>query len=193
MLTTMISKMDRAILEIALINAFSDMCFYEGEEFMADLESYVNDVENKTNTEEQDNLFFELSLPYIEKTIMAYYEGAPKPIHVGADETSAKLDKSGGTGSDVNRQTSESGKQKFKSIIKDSEEIDTAAWDTLIEAIFPAVKEGIEKAKKKMSEVGGRLSLAAKASIAAAQKKLQAHLSGFKIGGQSATASPAKK
>lgn len=172
MLTELISKMNYAILELALKDAFSDMCFCEGDEFMADLESYVNDIETKTNTQEQNNAFFELAMPYIEKSIMVYCEGqksivAPvdkKQILVGKTPVDKHIDP----------------KQ-----LTESEEI--AIWEGVGKMIVPAAKGAIGKVKAKIGSpvLGG---------ITIANNTFKKNLKGMKTtGGKSATTTPGNK
>ena len=84
-----ISKMDRTILELALVDAFCDMCFYEGDKFIQRIEKYVSDVDAGSNTEEQDTAFFEVAIPYINNSVMIYFGAslteAQEEKIVGAD------------------------------------------------------------------------------------------------------------
>jgi len=171
MLTKMISKMNHAILELALKDAFSDMCFCEGEEFMADLESYVNDIETKTNTEEQNSAFFELAMPYIEKSIKVYYENQ-KPIVAPVDKKQGLVGKA-----PVDKHIDP--KQ-----ITESEE---AVWEGVGKMIVPAAKGALGKVKAKIGSpvLGG---------ITIANSTFKKNLKGMKTtGGKSATTTPGNK
>ena len=198
MLTEVISKLDRAVLELALIDAFSDMCFYEGDELIVDLESYLEDVDNKTNTEEQDNAFLEFAMPYIERSIMTYganlFEGIDEfniPAERGSSGSNVKVK----TGTDVNTQTLESSKNLAKKVLKGNkltEAEELAVWEGLYEAIIPSAKAGIAKAKTALVKTGKNLSNTVKGGILSA-KTFAKNLS-FKVSkGKSATASPEKK
>ena len=77
---------DRAVLELAFTDAFYDVCFYEGDKFVDWMDSYLTEVDNKTNTKEQDATFLETTGPYIKNSLKLYSapicegfkEGGPK-------------------------------------------------------------------------------------------------------------------
>ena len=197
MLTQIISKMDKSILELALINAFYDVCFYEGEEIVSDLEVYLNAVDNKTNTEEQDNAFFEIVMPYIKNSIIVYNEGikdiaAPidkiqNPVGVVPAEAGKFL-----KSKDRAEFLTNAGLKVPASAKKLTEAEEAAIWEGFGQSIIPSAKMGISKAKNILAGAGEKLSRAATSGIAAASKGLQQHLAGFKIGGKVAVASPEK-
>jgi len=205
MLTEVISKLDRAVLELAIEDAISEMCFYEGEELTANLESYLEDVKNETNTEEQDQSFFELSMPYIEKSIMVYgrglYESGTDDVVVKADEDKIKQE-AGFIGAQALNQSTKP-RRKFalntkgldapgedKKITESEEEI----WDDVFSSVlFESVKKGIEKAKKKILDFGENLGNATKAGIASAKNAFESKLSPEVPSGDIALASPGDK
>lgn len=183
MLTEVMSKLDRAVLELALVDAFTDMCFYEGEEFTAELESYLKDVENKTNTEEQDTKFFELSMPYIEHSVMKYGATILESIKEGGKPGKfAPNDSKGTVGITPAEKTklilgkdSRAAYDAKDSKLTEAEEI--AVWEGLGGTIYPAVKKGVTKAQTMLVTTGNKLSNVAKSGLLATQKKL----SGFKL------------
>lgn len=203
MLIEVISRMDKSILELALVEAFCDMCFYEGEEFVQELEKYIADVESGQVTDEQINNFFNMAESYIDNSIMIYgahliEEGAGE-IAVGADKANAENKSS--VPADALSQIKDKSREELQKLKKfnvpankkltEAEEL--AVWEGVGQIIPSAVKEGIAKAGKKVKEIGGKMSTSVTSGIAAAQKKLQQHLINTKIGGKAAVASPEKK
>jgi len=203
MLTEVISKLDRAVLELALVDAFADMCFYEGEEFIAELEKYLEAVDNKTNTEEQDSVFFEASMPYIEHSVMKYGAEIYEGLKWNGPGDPANTKGEGLVGAEVTKIVNEKGKNKYltkaglkvpaaaKKTLTEAEEIEI--WEGIGTTIYPAVKEGIAKAKTALVKTGKSLSDATQGGILAAQKKLQKFLTGMKIAGKPAVTAPQGK
>ena len=196
MLTEVISKLDRAVLELALVDAFTDMCFYEGEEFIAELEKYLETVDNKTNTEEQDSAFFEASMPYIENSVMKYGAEIYEGLKWGGPSDSANTKGEGLVGAEVTKVVNEKSKNEYltkaglkspaaaKKTLTEAEEL--AIWEGLGKTIYPSVKEGVAKAKTALVKTGKNLSNATTSGITAAQKKLQKFFAGTKIAGKPA-------
>ena len=182
MLTEVISKLDRAVLELALVDAFADMCFYEGEEFIAELEKYLETVDNKTNTEEQDGQFFETSMPYIEHSVMKYgagiYESIKEGGKPGKPPANDSLKKIGMVPAENKNILGKDSKAAYESELTEAEEIEI--WEGLGKTIYPAVKEGIDKAKKKIKNTGKNLSNAITSGVASA-KMFAKNLTGMKI------------
>lgn len=190
MLTKVISKLDNTILELALTDAFSDMCFYEGEEFIVNLESYLKDVDEETNTEEQDDTFFELSIPYIENSVMKYgielYEGfkeagpatgdpgQTKNVTTGAD-TVGLLDKD--TKNILRKKAGLANSEESKKLTEVEE---LQIWEGVGKVIYPAAKAGIEKAKAGLIKTGKNLSNAVKSGLISS-KLFAKNLKGFKL------------
>ncbi len=192
MLTEMISKLDRAVLELAIQDAFFDMCLYEGEELIANLENFIIAVENKTTTKEQYDIFFETTIPYIENSIAIYYEGykgSPKDpadtkeVTVGGDTTGefnkAQYLKSVGLKVPA---------KAAKKPLTESEEAEI--WEGVGSTIIPSAKAGIDKAKTFLVTSGKKLGDVTTGAIASVAKKI----SGFKLNkGKTAIAAPTQK
>lgn len=148
MLTEVISKLDRVVLELALKDAFYDMCFCEGEEVVKLTESYLQDVIEKTNTEEQNIAFFELAMPYIESSIMVYgaglYEGTPEMI-APADKNTMQQKMGGPKGPLAGTQMLD----KNRAAVHKLHESDEAVWEEVTNMIFTEgiLEAGINKAK----------------------------------------------
>lgn len=178
-----ISRLDRTILELALIDAFCDMCLYEGEEFIKDLEIYLETVNNQTNTEEQDIAFLELSMPYVENSIEKYSstisESEQKEFVTGSDKNELKRAKVGGVGADALRQAKTVGRTLAKKELTEAEEI--KIWEGVVGDMVSAAKEGVKKAANKSLIVGKSLGKAIPVGVAAAAKNFQKNLKGFKI------------
>lgn len=203
MLTEVISKLDRAVLELALVDAFTDMCFYEGEEFIAELEKYLEDIDNKTNTEEQDNVFFETSMPYIEHSVMKYGTEIYEGLKWGGPDDPANTKGEGLVGAEVTKIVNKKARDKYltkaglnvpttaKKTLTEAEEAEI--WEGVGQIIYPAIKEGIAKAKTALVKTGKSLSDAAQSGILAAQKKLQKFLTDTKIAGKPAVTAPQEK
>ena len=185
MLTEVISKLDSAILELALIDAFSDMCLYEGEELIANLENYLKDIEEGTNTGDQDNVFFELSLPYIEHSIMIYgkelYEGINE-MTIGADRNTVKSKAL--LGADSSSQLHNKNRNDLLKMIKgqraltEAEEIQI--WEDISKTFYPTAKAGVKKAKIALIKTGKNLSNAVKGGIVS-NRLFAKNLMGFKL------------
>jgi len=194
MLTEVISKLDRVVLELALRDAFYDMCFYEGEEVANGVEIYLQNVIDKTNTEEQDTAFFELAIPYIESSIMVYgsglYEGTPEMI-APADKNTMQQKMGGPKGPLVGTQTLNKNREEVHKLHENEE----AIWEEVANMIFMegALNDGIKKAKTGLVKSGKKLSNVAQGGILNAQKKLQSFLTGMKIGGKPAITTPQGK
>ena len=139
----MISKLDRAVLELALKDAFYDMCFCEGEEFVNELVGYLDDIKTGTNTTDQNMAFAEISIPYIENSIAVYCENVKDP-HVGADFNTLASQK-GITGSDVNRITNAGNLKKFIEMKGLTEAQEANIYDTVSQLTYSTLMEGIEK------------------------------------------------
>jgi hypothetical protein len=150
MLTEVISKLDRVVLELALKDAFYDMCFYEGEEVTDLVESYLQDVINKKNTEEQNIAFFELAMPYINSSIMVYgaglYEGTPEMI-APADKNTIQQKMGGPKGPLMGTQMID----KNRTMVNKLHESEEAVWEEVTNMIFMEglLENGIRKAKGK--------------------------------------------
>lgn len=196
MLTKVISELENSILELALVDAFSDMCFYEGEELTAELESYLKDVEEGTNTEEQDNVFFELSMPYIEHSIMIYgkeiYEGINE-MTTGADKNIVKAKAL--VGADGTSQLHDKNRNNLLKMVNKQKPLTEAEeiqiWEGISKTIFPAAKAGIEKAKVGLIKTGKTLANTVKSGILSS-KLFAKNLKGFKIPKEDTAASDKK-
>jgi len=66
-------------------------------------------------------------------------------------------------------------------------------WEGIGQTTYPAIKEGIAKAKTALAKTGKSLSDATQGGILAAQKKLQKFLTGMKISGKPAVTAPQEK
>lgn len=203
MVLEIISRMEIPVLELALTDAFCDMCIYNGEEFIQVLEQYIDDFEAGKSTEEHDKEFFEIAEPFLNHSILAYasylVEGASE-ITVPADKANAENKSQ--VAADALSQTKDDAREKLQkvkgfSVPKNAKKLTEAEENDILEGIgqiIPnAAKEGIKKAKDYIVKTGGKLANATTSGIASAQKKLQNYLIGTKIGGNVATASPEKK
>lgn len=179
MLTEVIRKLDRAVLEIALIDAFCDLCFYEGEEFTQDLINYLNEVDNGTNTEEQDNAFFEISMPYVEKSLMIYSstinEGIPE-VTVGADKNTLEKAKAGAVGAEILTQMKHKSRELAKEKLTEAELFEGLGRD-----MIEAAKEGTKKAGAVAFKTGKALADATKVGVVTGAKQFKKNLLGFKV------------
>jgi len=187
-----ISKMDRAILELALIDAFCDMCFYEGDEFIQRIEKYVSDVDAGSNTEEQDIAFFEIATPYINNSVMVYggeslIEAQEEKI-IGADtlaKSNVPADAINQTGKDARDEAKE--KLAGKVVKKLTEEEEAILGDI----IFETLKASLVVAKDKIIKVGKNLADATAAGVIAAKKRFVEN--GKTVEGDTALAAPNDK
>jgi hypothetical protein len=167
-----IRKMDRAILELALIDAFCDMCFYEGDEFIQSIEKYVSDIDTEKNTEEQDIAFFEVAAPYINNSVMIYcgesLTEAQEEKVVGAD-TFAKSN----TPADVLNQTGKTARDEAKDKLagKAVKKLTEEEEAILSDIIFETLKASLVIAKDKIFKVGKNLADATTVGLSAARKK----------------------
>jgi hypothetical protein len=182
-----ISRLDRTILELALIDAFCDMCLCEGDEFIQSIEKYVLDIDSEKNTAEQDIAFFEVATPYINKSVMVYggesLNEAQEEKITGAD-TLAKSN----VPADVNAQTITAAREdaKDKLIGKSVKKLTEEEEIVLGQIIFETLKTSLVLAKDKIDKTGTAMMNATTAGIAAAQKK-------FANGGETALAAPDDK
>ena len=179
-------QMDKSILELALVDAFSDMCLCEGDEFIKKLENYIETVKAGKNTEEQDVEFFTIAEFYIEKSINIYnsdlFEGQEE-ITVGAD-TVAK--------SNVPVDALKQMKDKSRKIA--SKELTEEEINNIGAIIFETLKGSLNLIKDKVSKSGTSLANATTSGIVAAGKKLQSLLVADKnTGKEIALAEPDKK
>jgi len=187
-----ISKMDRAILELALIDAFCDMCLYEGDEFVQSLEKYVSDIDARKNTEEQDIAFFEIATPYINNSVMVYggeslIEAQEEKI-IGADtlaKSNVPADAINQTGKDARDEAKE--KLAGKVVKKLTEEEEAILGDI----IFETLKASLVVAKDKIIKVGKNLADATAAGVIAAKKRFVEN--GKTVEGDTALAAPNDK
>ena len=187
-----ISKMDRAILELALIDAFCDMCLYEGDEFVQSLEKYVSDIDARKNTEEQDTAFFEIATPYINNSVMVYggeslIEAQEEKI-IGADtlaKSNVPADAINQTGKDARDEAKE--KLAGKVVKKLTEEEEAILGDI----IFETLKASLVVAKDKIIKVGKNLADATAAGVIAAKKRFVEN--GKTVEGDTALAAPNDK
>lgn len=183
MLTEVISQLNEAVLEMALVDAFYDLGFYEGEEIINDLEKYMDDVENERNTVEQDDAFFEIATPYIENSIMAY----SSTIQEGAGEGTAPASKqrakekivTGGVGADVLSQSLNTNRADAKKSLTESEEAEI--WEGVASKMMGSAKKGLGKAKDALALYGKALADATKVGLASGAKKFKHNLSGMKV------------
>jgi hypothetical protein len=184
MLTEVIGKLDRAVLELALKDAFCDLSFYEGEEITTKLEEYLTCVENKTNTEEQNNEFFELAMPYIEHSVMKYGSYLLEGLKEGGKPgTFAANDSKGKVGLVPAEKTKlilgKESKAAYESELTEAEE--TQIWDDIYEAIFSAAKAGVAKAKTSLVKTGEKLKKSTLGALSASAKNFKKNLAGFKL------------
>ena len=187
-----ISKMDRAILELALIDAFCDMCLYEGDEFVQSLEKYVSDIDARKNTEEQDIAFFEIATPYINNSVMVYggeslIEAQEEKI-IGADtlaKSNVPADAINQTGKDARDEAKE--KLAGKVVKKLTEEEEAILGDI----IFETLKGALIVSKDKIINVGKNLADATTAGVVAAKKRFVEN--GKTVEGDTALAAPNDK
>jgi len=189
MLTEVISRMDRAVFEIALVDAFCDLCFYEGDEFIADLDAYLDSVDVKTNTKEQDNAFIEFAMPYIENSIMLYSSTITEGLKTGGPGDPANSKGEGLVGGEVTKVIGEKQRGEFlnKAGLKtptnatkkltEAEEIQI--WEGVGQDLIKAAKEGSKKAKIILSKTGKNLADSVTSGIVSA-KNFAKNLS-FKI------------
>jgi len=187
-----ISKMDRTILELALVDAFCDMCLYEGDEFVQSLEKYVSDIDARKNTEEQDTAFFEIATPYINNSVMVYggeslIEAQEEKI-IGADtlaKSNVPADAINQTGKDARDEAKE--KLAGKVVKKLTEEEEAILGDI----IFETLKASLVVAKDKIIKVGKNLADATAAGVIAAKKRFVEN--GKTVEGDTALAAPNDK
>lgn len=187
-----ISKMDRTILELALVDAFCDMCLYEGDEFVQSLEKYVSDIDARKNTEEQDIAFFEIATPYINNSVMVYggeslIEAQEEKI-IGADtlaKSNVPADAINQTGKDARDEAKE--KLAGKVVKKLTEEEEAILGDI----IFETLKASLVVAKDKIIKVGKNLADATAAGVIAAKKRFVEN--GKTVEGDTALAAPNDK
>jgi len=148
-----IRKMDTSILELALVDAFCDMCFYEGDDFVQDLESYISDVLAGKNTEEQDSAFMEISEPYIVKSIIMYCGESllesQEEITVGADSASKSV-----VPADSLKQMKKSSRDlaNKKLLLSESEE------EIFGQMIIESLQKAIDVSKEKVGKIGKKLA-----------------------------------
>jgi len=192
-----IKRMEIPILELALVDAFCDMCFYEGDEFVQDLESYISDVLAGKNTDEQDLAFLEISESYIMKSLIMYggqsLLEAQEELTVGVDDTKKSnvpadsLKQMKKTSRDIaNKELTRVGNKKLTEV---EEEI-------FGQIVMESLQKAVEISKEKIDKVGKKLANAATSGITVAQKKLQNFLTNVKINdteGKVAIASPEEK
>lgn len=187
-----ISKMDRTILELALVDAFCDMCLYEGDEFVQSLEKYVSDIDARKNTEEQDIAFFEIATPYINNSVMVYggeslIEAQEEKI-IGADtlaKSNVPADAINQTGKDARDEAKE--KLAGKVVKKLTEEEEAILGDI----IFETLKGALIVSKDKIINVGKNLADATAAGVIAAKKRFVEN--GKTVEGDTALAAPNDK
>lgn len=188
MLTEVISRMDRAVFEIALVDAFCDLCFYEGDEFIADLDAYLDSVDAKTNTKEQDNAFIEFAMPYIENSIMLYSSTITEGLKAGGPGDPANSKGEGLVGGEVTKVIGEKQRNEYltkaglkapsvQKKLTEAEEIQI--WEGLGQDFINAAKEGSKKAKIILSKTGKNLADSVTSGIVSA-KNFAKNLS-FKI------------
>ena len=134
-----------------------------------------------TNTEEQDNAFLELSMPYVQNSIEKYSstisEGAQKEVTVGADKNTLKPNIL--VGADILKQAKTNSRALAKKELTEAEEI--KLWEGVAGDMINAAKEGVKKAANKSLIVGKSLGKAIPAGVAAAAKNFQKNLKGFKV------------
>jgi len=187
-----ISKMDRAVLELALIDAFCDMCLYEEDEFVQNIEKYISDIDVGKNTEEQDIAFFEIATPYINNSVMIYCgesltESQEEKI-TGADtftKSSVPADAINQTGKDARDEAKE--KLAGKVVKKLTEEEEAILGDI----IFETLKRALVVSKDKIVNVGKNLADATAAGVVAAKKRFAEN--GKTVEGDIALAAPDNK
>jgi hypothetical protein len=187
-----ISKMDRTILELALVDAFCDMCFYEGDEFIQRIEKYVSDVDAGSNTEEQDTAFFEVAIPYINNSVMIYFGAslteAQEEKITGADtlaKSNVPADALNQTGKDARDDAKD--KLAGKVVKKLTEEEEAVLGDI----IFETLKGALIVSKDKIINVGKNLADATTAGVVAAKKRFVEN--GKAVEGDAALAAPDDK
>lgn len=184
MITDMISRLDRPILELAVVDAFEDMCFYEGEEIINILEGYLEAVYNNTNTEEQDSLFIEMSMPYIEHSITKYASGIYEGLKSGGPKDPVNSKDGGLVGADTVAVINKEARNQYlakaglktpdpaKAALTEAEQI--KIWENTIgQIIYPAVKEGISNAKSALVKTGKNLSNSVQSGLLAGRKKME--------------------
>jgi len=197
MLTKVISKLDRAVLELAIVDAFYDMCFYESEEFIIDLEKYFESVDGKTNTEEQDTKFFESTMPYIEHSILIYgksiMEGLKEGGKAGKPPANDSLKKIGMVPAETTKLIlNKDSKAAYESEITEADE--TAIWEGVGSIIPDAAKRGFAKGKKALVNSVDKIGKSVKSGITVSAKLFSKNLKGFKIpSDKAAVTTPQKK
>jgi len=177
---------------LALIDAFCDMCLYEGDEFVQSLEKYVSDIDARKNTEEQDIAFFEIATPYINNSVMVYggeslIEAQEEKI-IGADtlaKSNVPADAINQTGKDARDEAKE--KLAGKVVKKLTEEEEAILGDI----IFETLKASLVVAKDKIIKVGKNLADATAAGVIAAKKRFVEN--GKTVEGDTALAAPNDK
>lgn len=170
------NEMDRAILELALVDSFCDMFFYEDEEFIEKTKEYLNSLETGKNTEEQDATFFEKAGPYIDNSIMIYsgqrlIESQAEKV-VGADS----FDKSS-VPVDTTNQMGEAAREaaKKKLLVKPAKKL-TEQEEIFGQIIFESLKTSLDITKAKINKVGKSLADATAVGIITAKKRFQENL-----------------
>lgn len=186
-----ISKMDRAILELALIDAFYDACIFEGEEFTSCLIEYLDSVDKGESTGEQNVAFFEMTLPYVERSLYFYastiHEGTKTEAVTGADKNDLQKIKTGGVGADVLTQMKDDSRETAKKELAES-----AILEGLVQDMIEAAKAGARKAVVKMLQTGDALADATKVGLETGVKQFKKNLAGFKIPVKTKSPNPAE-
>lgn len=192
MLVGIISRMDKSILELALVDAFFDMCFYEGEEFTKQVEQFIIDIEEGKITEDQANKFMSMAEPYIDNSLLAYgshlMESIPD-VKLGADKSTA-VSKTHVGADVIGTQSLKRAKeeiQKAKKFNTKSKTLTEAEiYENLATIIPDKVKKGVNKFKEKAGKLANSLNKATISGVSAAQKELQSHMNIPVKGGKAA-------
>ena len=184
-----IKRMEIPILELAFVDAFCDMCFYEGDEFIQDLESYISDVLAGKNTDEQNLAFLEISESYVMKSLIMYggqsLLEAQEELTVGVDDA-----KKSNVPADSLKQMKKASRDAVNKKLTEAEE------EIFGQIVMESLQRAVEISKEKIDKVGKKLANATTSGITVAQKKLQNFLTNVKINdteGKVAIASPEEK
>jgi hypothetical protein len=150
-----LSTMNNVVIELALADAFKDMRFYEGDEFIVKLKEYLFEFDNNSTTEDYDSLFFESVMPYIEYSVMRYGKGLYEGLKWGGPSDPANSKGEGLVGGELTKILRASGKNSYlskaglktlrtsKKALTESDE--SAVLESIVPFIYSAAREFVAK------------------------------------------------
>jgi hypothetical protein len=150
-----LNTMNDVVLELALADAFKDMRFHEGEEFITGLQNYLLEFDNNTTTEDYDSSFFESIMPYIEYSVMRYGEGLYEGLKSGGFSDPAYSKGEGFVGGEASGILGEKERNSYlskaglkipgtsKKALTESDE--SAVLESIVPFIYSAAREFVAK------------------------------------------------